>query len=197
MCLVLSRFMEVSKNNLDQESLSFLKTKLCRRLAKIESGNPNATTDLQKAYEYLSAKLSTYFERSVEQITNKIKISWEQFKSSTHRAPGEMTLPFRADFRHLQLRLPNSQLYLRQILAQPLSRYRNTHNLANFQLPKEYIAYNDPAKPGIFFNYRYSTLADLEEPDLMGTYVTAVSIGHYPICFLTSIGNDEFNIRRN
>jgi len=41
-CLMLVSFMDDSEKNLEQESVSFLKTKLCRRIAKLESEKANA-----------------------------------------------------------------------------------------------------------------------------------------------------------
>ncbi|TVY40662.1 hypothetical protein LSUB1_G002308 [Lachnellula subtilissima] len=68
MCQVLADLLEEgSRKHLDIELLSFLNSKLCRRIAKLEVDKQRAHTKIQAVYESMFSALQPFFEKLAKQ----------------------------------------------------------------------------------------------------------------------------------
>ncbi|KAE8149344.1 hypothetical protein BDV25DRAFT_156541 [Aspergillus avenaceus] len=114
MCTLMARLLSDSVNILDPEQCNFLKTKLCRRLAKLEMDKQNSSEGVQDAYARLLAAIGPYCQQSISKATAIFEAKWKSFRSRLcRRIP---LLPNRAEDKDLKLALPNSLGYMRHIL---------------------------------------------------------------------------------
>ncbi|KAF7931332.1 hypothetical protein BELL_0384g00070 [Botrytis elliptica] len=117
-CLAMAQLLELHMYELRLESLSYLKTKLCRRLAKLENDDVKASTSLGAVYEHTFKALRPNFQNAIQRASERIESEWLAFKRSNQRPV--MTLPKRAADRDLYLTLPNSGRYLHRIMDEAL-----------------------------------------------------------------------------
>lgn len=114
--VILTHLLEASLQEFNLETLSFLKTKLCRRLAKLEVDASRASTSAKVIYERLFASLRPQFQKAVQNASHVIDTTWANFKRKNQRTI--VSLPIRAGNRDLLLTLPNSGRHLQRILAE-------------------------------------------------------------------------------
>jgi hypothetical protein len=135
-CLVLARLIDDTLDHLSPESLAFLKGKLCRRLVKLEVDKDAASHRIRAVYEYMFTTLGPLFHKTTRIVTEHIKARWANFKKTIQRPI--QYLPPRADQRDLYLTLPNSGLYLQQVLAEALYTDTASPSQKTHQLPIKY-----------------------------------------------------------
>ncbi|EEP82370.1 conserved hypothetical protein [Uncinocarpus reesii 1704] len=117
MCFVLARLLDQSVDLLSPELCTLLKTKLCRRLAKLEADKAHSNPTLRPMYVHLFGTIGLLCQRSIDNAAAIIEKGWASFKKEIQRQIPR--LPLRADEKDLYLTLPNSTRYLEQILHQP------------------------------------------------------------------------------
>ena len=160
MCLFLARLLDESIDLLSPESLVVLKAKLCRRLFKLEVDKDKAVSALHATYEYMFTALGPIFHKVLKSAAERIAVAWTTFKN-TIRKPIR-PLPRYAEQRDLYLTLPNSELYLQQVLTEPLYRLTQPGALISYQLPVDYDVSIASANRQRAFFARYFTLAGIE-----------------------------------
>ncbi|KAI0849370.1 hypothetical protein F5Y00DRAFT_261507 [Daldinia vernicosa] len=111
-CLLLADLLKGSAGKLSPAMVITLRTKLCRRMAKLEMDKTRSTLP-----ESLFGQISPLVENIIREATNQVENAWESFKkATTRRVP---VLPLHADHA-LDLSLPNSGGYLDRLLySQP------------------------------------------------------------------------------
>ncbi|KAI9644579.1 hypothetical protein NHQ30_006600 [Ciborinia camelliae] len=152
-CLAMTQLLEQSLHTVGIESLSFLKTKLCRRLAKLENDGGEISTAV---HEQTFKALMPIFKNSIKQASDLIEAKWLDFKRSNQRPI--MPLPRRASERDLHLTLPNSGPYLQRIIL--TESLRPTLRSQNQKIPID-ISAAATKKIGKFGS-RYLSLCDME-----------------------------------
>lgn len=157
--LVLTRLLDESFYHIALDLSALLKTKICRRIVKIAADKGKASPVIQSEYERMFILLMPDLDKSTSNATTQINKVWESFKRTILRPI--LTLPKYADARHLQLTLPNSEHYLRQILSGPLTVAATNRPLV-FALPKTFQTANAAAKPGMQFAEDCFRLSKLE-----------------------------------
>ncbi|PQE21089.1 p-loop containing nucleoside triphosphate hydrolase protein [Rutstroemia sp. NJR-2017a WRK4] len=131
--LVLANLLGESLQVVGIEQLSYLKTKLCRRLAKLEAEQQTASVNDRPVYEQLFKATRPIFHNAVTMVSRHIEGSWNIFKSNNRRPV--LPLPQRAPEADLRLRLPNSGIYLDSVLAEfrrPVMQ-PSSHNFSSIQ----------------------------------------------------------------
>jgi hypothetical protein len=152
------------------ELTMILRTKICRRLAKLEQEKVASP----EVYGQLFNDTTVFFRESILRVTQLVNLAWEKFKRDTIRPVPR--LPSRADPQAQFLSLPNSGSYLQSVLELPRSQKRNRPSL---QLPPLHDTTIEQVEQ---FTEKYRRLTELEakiesmeEPPLTG-YVTLESI---------------------
>ncbi|OCL12896.1 hypothetical protein AOQ84DRAFT_417852 [Glonium stellatum] len=160
-CLVLTDLLRDSLGTLNPESLAFLKSKLCRRLAKLETDRLTAPPTIRNLYNELFAEVGPYFRQVIQGTIDNIESEWSTFKKSNFRPIPP--LPRRANTRDLYLTLPHSGRHLRSILDQPLQRRQDN---SRFSLASRNPLRHDAARAAAerfrSFTEKYSSLAEAE-----------------------------------
>jgi hypothetical protein len=140
-----------------------LRAKICRRLAKLEQEKEI----LPEVYGHLFETTTAFFKESIMQVTRSVNMAWEKFKRDTTRSVHR--LPTRADQQALFLSLPNSGLYLQDVLGLPRLQKKTSPSL---QLPSLHDTTIEQVEQ---FTNTYHRLAELEnkietreEPQLSG-----------------------------
>ncbi len=130
-CLLLADLLKESAGKLRPELTITLRTKLCRRMVKVDKDIKEIKSTKTEAYKLLSAQMIPLIKTAVEESTAQVDSAWRSFKqATTRRIP---RLPLRAPVNSLQLSLPNSGRYLDGLLSyQPSSQPR----FASFDLPQ-------------------------------------------------------------
>jgi hypothetical protein len=159
-CLVLSRFLDECLGQIGLDLAVFLKTKLCRRLVKLEVDKERAPANLSIHYEYWFTALGPDFRRYTNTATEQISVAWERFKKRIQRPI--LTLPKYADPRHLLLSLPSSKDYIQRVLNEPFYRYTAPPFVSLYKLPQDYQLSSTVPKPGTAFANRYFRLSKIE-----------------------------------
>ncbi|KAJ9648167.1 hypothetical protein H2199_001945 [Coniosporium tulheliwenetii] len=158
-CLVLAHLLDDALGHLTPESLTFLKSKLYRRLVKLEVDKDRASPSSRTVYNYMFTILRPVFSKTVQNATERIGASWSDCKKAMRRPV--LPIPYRADQRDLYLTLPNSESYLQQILTNPL--YGPSGPTRVFQLPREYDVSSRTTNTLRGFAHRYFALSEMEE----------------------------------
>ncbi|KAM3074145.1 hypothetical protein ACMFMG_003033 [Clarireedia jacksonii] len=172
MSLALAELLEESLQMVGIEQLSYLKTKLCRRLAKLEAEQHAASSNDRLLYGQLFTATGPIFQKAVNIASRFIEGSWINFKSNNCRRV--VPLPQCAPEPDLRLSLPNSGTYLDKILAefQNPAIQTNSHKLPSIKFSGIRKAQVDT------FIARYSDLCELEsatessETTLRSSYVS-------------------------
>jgi Protein of unknown function (DUF3638) len=174
-CLVLSRLLSDSLGYLSPEASDFLKRKLCRRLAKLETDKVRAPATIRAVYEHTFAAVSPIFKQSIRNVNDHIASAWAAFKHKIRRPiPTKPNgLPRYADRRDLLLSFPNCGPYLRNVLAQPIYINPNLHSSI---LPPTPTATQHLRA----FADRYFSLTNLDVSTKSSARAANVSPDHYP-----------------
>ncbi|KAF7596479.1 hypothetical protein BBP40_001351 [Aspergillus hancockii] len=117
MCTLMARLLADSVYKVDHEQCNFLKAKLCRRLAKLETERENSSTAVRDAHTRMFALTGPLCQQSIDIVTNALENQWRDFKRQIQR--DIPLLPKRADDNDLRLRLGNSLPYLKEVLGHP------------------------------------------------------------------------------
>ncbi|KAI0202605.1 hypothetical protein F4808DRAFT_468261 [Astrocystis sublimbata] len=114
MAILFSRLLDDSAATLDPHKVMCLRSKLARRMAKLEMHAEKIKLQGEHAGNDWLKELSTLVRSSIENANSKVAFVWEAFKSRTTRCIPH--LPFRAQLDSLTLTLPNSGRYLDDVL---------------------------------------------------------------------------------
>ncbi|RAK87649.1 hypothetical protein BO79DRAFT_246177 [Aspergillus costaricaensis CBS 115574] len=116
LCFVLAELLGnvVDRKVLEPEQWSWLNTKLCRRLAKLETEMQTSSTEMRTLHAQLSQKLDPVCQQSVTVMRNAISGEWEEFKKRIQRKIPQ--LPIYAKDTDFVLSLPNSISYLENVM---------------------------------------------------------------------------------
>ncbi|KAE8553420.1 hypothetical protein EYB25_004802 [Talaromyces marneffei] len=102
--------------SLSPELCNFLRAKLCRRLAKLETEKLHGSPSVIHTYSELFENIGPICHKAIDTTTTFIEKQWATFKArSLRKIP---FLPRFADEDDLHLTLPNSGSYLRGVLKQ-------------------------------------------------------------------------------
>jgi hypothetical protein len=122
-CIVLAQLLEDCAGQLAPELTMMLKTKLCRRLAKLEMDK----TSTSAVCKWLFGSIGPMLKGIIEKATQQVESAWANFKITiARRIP---TLPPRADEQALHLSVPNSEKYLYNFLTLPRAQRRDPASL--------------------------------------------------------------------
>nr|RBQ90595.1 hypothetical protein FVER53263_09945 [Fusarium verticillioides] len=124
-CTMLSDLLKDSAERLHPEMTIQLRSKLCRRMAKLEADSAACSPSLRRLYNQLFSSTSEDFGDVVKYATKRVSSQWDDFKArATRRIP---SLPRRVAEADLYMRLDNSGAFLTSQLSQhPSHRYRMT-----------------------------------------------------------------------
>ncbi|KAL9083910.1 MAG: hypothetical protein Q9165_008317 [Trypethelium subeluteriae] len=124
MCVVHSQLLEDTvRAECSPELVSLLKTKLCRRLAKLESSRQTEPSARRGSHEKILDTSQSGFHKAVQSADRYIDIQWEQFK---RRQPRPVPLlPRRARPVDSYLTLENSQGYIQKVLNEHIRRFES------------------------------------------------------------------------
>ncbi|CAG7937273.1 unnamed protein product [Penicillium salamii] len=117
MCALMAQLLEDCLGNLSPESCNFLKTKLCRRLAKLEAEKQRCSVTVYNTFSKSVTAAETRCRELISLANNSFETNWRAFKAGIQRKIPP--LPLSAQEEDLQFSLPNSASYLQQILTQP------------------------------------------------------------------------------
>ncbi|CAG7953145.1 unnamed protein product [Penicillium salamii] len=116
MCALMAQLLEDCLGNLSPESCNFLKTKLCRRLAKLEAEKQRCSTTFYNSFSTSVTAVETRCRELVSLAKNSFETNWRAFKAGIQtKIP---PLPLSAQDGDLQFSLPNSASYLQQVLSE-------------------------------------------------------------------------------
>ena len=133
MCTLHAQLLEdIVQDGLNPELISLLKTKLCRRLAKLAFNRQTIDKVGHNPYGSLMDACDFIFRRAIQSADLYIRNVWEKFKNKTKRPIPH--LPLRANPEDCHLSLPNSQSYLNSIVADPFPRTKSRSRLATLDL---------------------------------------------------------------
>ncbi|KAK8075994.1 hypothetical protein PG994_003266 [Apiospora phragmitis] len=107
---LLELFLEESKGTVSFENQSFLVTKLCRRLFKLEGDMTGVSADVQRLVGPLLKAVSTSIRSTTQETTGQIELMWHSEKHG--RTKIIPVLPRRAQDSDLVLQMHSSRQYL-------------------------------------------------------------------------------------
>lgn len=170
-CLTLSHFLDECIGQLEPDLVFFLKTKLCRRIVKLEQDKDKASSQ-SALYAYLFTALEPDFYSSTNAATKQIDTAWEEFKKRIQRPI--LTLPKYADPRHLILSLPNSKDYVLGVLSRTVGRYIAPPLTSYYKLEQGCQFSSIAESSAGIFSDRYFRLSEVEmeiEAEMMDPFV--------------------------
>lgn len=168
LCIMISQLLRDALNTLDPELLMCLKTKLCRRVAKLQVDRDRSSWNVRPLYDTMFSAFGNTFRTAISNVNDHVDGLWSELKRQTQRQIGY--LPLRANYRDLTLSLPNSERYLTEVLQcyqstnNEVARARRTPNPTRDSVPT--------ANKVTSFAERYYRLSDIET----GIETT------YPVC---------------
>lgn len=165
MCSLLARLLEDCVQQLSiipdfsPEQCNFLKTKLCRRLAKLEDERTKSPAESQELHVMLFNAVGPLCQKSIDVATSAFETEWNYFKRKFQRRIPE--LPFQAQEKDLRLTMLNSFSYIQGILdlhkhGRPLNRKSLVQGLS------DPTSRRSTTKEFTTLNKRYSSLAEIE-----------------------------------
>ncbi|KAH7263807.1 hypothetical protein BKA59DRAFT_520863 [Fusarium tricinctum] len=117
-CTMLAELLKDSVEHLQPEMTLQLRSKLCRRMAKLKADSAASSSSLRPVYDDLFASTSGSFERIVKHAMERVSSRWDDFKTRVaRRIP---TLPYRVSDANLYMRLDNCGVFLTSQLSQKL-----------------------------------------------------------------------------
>ncbi|KAI1425632.1 hypothetical protein F5Y12DRAFT_795814 [Xylaria sp. FL1777] len=120
MAILLAELLDDSAGRLSPHKVVYLRTKLARRMAKLEMNQERIKLHQEATFSSWFSAASTLVRNSIEGANTKMEAAWSSFKRNNIRQVA--LLPYRAPPDSLQLTLPNSGTYLDGILSTKLSR---------------------------------------------------------------------------
>jgi hypothetical protein len=118
-CAMLADILKDSVEHLHPEMTLQLRSKLCRRMAKLKADSAACSSSLRPLYDDLFASTSRDFGDIVRYATERVSLQWDEFKARVaRRIP---TLPHRVSEADLYMRLDNSGTFLTSQLSQNTS----------------------------------------------------------------------------
>ncbi|PWY75305.1 hypothetical protein BO94DRAFT_578003 [Aspergillus sclerotioniger CBS 115572] len=114
-CLFHAQLLHDAVDDLSIESCHFMRAKICRRLAKLESEFEGVPSFLSTNYRNLFDMVGCFCEEEIRKASSHMERTWDTFKKSTIRQIPE--LPCHASEGDLRLTLPNSLPYLQSVLS--------------------------------------------------------------------------------
>lgn len=117
LCVLLSQLLtDCVQASFNPELCNFLRAKLCRRLAKLETEKLHGSLSAIHTYSELFESIGPICRKAIDMTTTFIEKQWAAFKAqSLRKIP---LIPRFADEDDLYLTLPNSGSYLRGVLKQ-------------------------------------------------------------------------------
>lgn len=112
---MLSQFLTDSAGQLSPELTILLRSKLCRRLAKLEMERSKVSPDCAITYDRLFDSTSSFFTDAIRSATSQVETAWCRYRKEI--TPSIQRLPLRADARSFRLSLTNSAKYLDNVLG--------------------------------------------------------------------------------
>jgi hypothetical protein len=162
-CVLLFNLLKDCLPILDLELSFFLKVKVCRRLAKLETERSAASGHIRNIFDSIFATLGSDFRILADIATETIEKDWEAFKESIQRPIKK--LPKRTDPRHLRLSLPNSGRLLNRILDEHRQSLSAQHPFRPSKLPQDShvsVGVPQPIRDFDGFVKRYAKLDEIE-----------------------------------
>ncbi|RAQ59819.1 hypothetical protein COH20_002093 [Aspergillus flavus] len=155
LCVIHAQLLKEVMGVLPVESCHLLVAKLCRRLTKLEVERQALRGASHLVAENLFNNHGSWFEAVIQKATGIMQDEWASFKNTVQkRIP---TLPHRAHQHDLQLKLPNSGSYLRQLVS------RQTHGHVKKSLTSSIGNVDNVVRsPYTHFASRYASLKRLE-----------------------------------
>jgi hypothetical protein len=115
LCAMLAELLRDSVEHLHPEMTLQLRSKLCRRMAKLKADSAACSSSLRPLYDSLFASTSADFGNAVKFATERVSLQWDDFKAIVaRRIP---TLPNRVADADLYMRLDNSGVFLTSQLS--------------------------------------------------------------------------------
>jgi hypothetical protein len=155
-CTMLSQFLTDSAGQLSPELTILLRSKLCRRLAKLEMEKTEAPPECEITYHRLFDSTSSFFTDAIRGATSQVETAWCRYRKEI--TPIVPRLPIRADESSFRLSLGNSAKYLDEVLHLAASKKRGASN----QSAKE-VSFNVITDHVQQFTQRCFKLAKLEQ----------------------------------
>ncbi|KAK8175389.1 hypothetical protein IWX90DRAFT_469628 [Phyllosticta citrichinensis] len=142
-----------------------LRSKLARRLAKLETHRRQCSAVARAAYESFFSVLGPLFRESLQTASDHIESEWAAFKRKIQQPI--RPLPHRADTVNLTLTLPKSGPYLESILLEP---FRTGHRRSS---PTHFdgSAVNQASRA---FGSLYHRLHDIEHEIEDGSFIRSI-----------------------
>ncbi|OJJ73414.1 hypothetical protein ASPBRDRAFT_503222 [Aspergillus brasiliensis CBS 101740] len=134
LCIVLAQLLGnlVDRRVLEPEQWCWLNTKLCRRLAKLETERQTSSAAVRTLHAHLSRDLDPICQQYVTAARNAVNVEWEAFKKRTKRKIPH--LPPYAQDGDCYLSLPNSISYLEKVLGLSRTSVRRPLNVISADL---------------------------------------------------------------
>lgn len=110
------------------ESIAFIRTKLGRRLAKLNEDIKNSSSESQPALLHLFGRFESQFLTVLKCANDHLEATWSGFKRMTRKPIPRLNKS--ADIRALHLSLPNSRSYLDRVLKQWPPRMTSVTDIA-------------------------------------------------------------------
>ncbi|KAI7763782.1 hypothetical protein LZL87_014121 [Fusarium oxysporum] len=116
LCAMLAELLKDCVEHLHPEMTLQLRSKLCRRMAKLKADSAACSSSLRPLYNDLFASTSGDFGDIVKYATEQVSLQWDDFKARVaRRIP---TLPRRVPDADLYMRMDNSGAFLASQLSQ-------------------------------------------------------------------------------
>ncbi|KAI0541382.1 hypothetical protein GGR58DRAFT_519492, partial [Xylaria digitata] len=123
MAILLTEFLDDSVGRLSLHKVVCLRTKLARRMAKLEMNQEKVKLHEDAICNSWFTKVSNMVKNSIENANQKVEVAWDSFKRrNTRHVP---SLPCRAPPESLELTLRNCGNYLDNILSTKLLHQSN------------------------------------------------------------------------
>ncbi|KAF2838260.1 hypothetical protein M501DRAFT_1017279 [Patellaria atrata CBS 101060] len=163
---LLMQLLDESYGQISHEKAVLIKSKLCRRIAKLEMDKIRESSRSNGAYSILFEALGPNIQRVVDRVNTQIQSAWEHFKRfTTRKIPPQgfnqssltsRPLPRRAREEELILKLKNSRHHLEHILQiSSIQLTRGNSTQSTFPILNTTPCYQQ-------FVIRYTALSDLE-----------------------------------
>lgn len=158
MCHLMAQLLMDSVDVLSAENCNFLRSKLCRRLAKLEIEKENSSAGSYPTYVQLFAVVGPFCQKAIDLAASTFEAAWRTFKEDFRRKVP--LLPIRADERDLHLTLPNSSSFLGEV-------FKNTKHPESQSVVVDLDVIGQRARDNIpkelaDLTERYDSLAELE-----------------------------------
>lgn len=159
LCALMSGMLDDAVDHLSPEDCNFLKTKLCRRLTKLEIEKENAAGSLADSYESLLSPVASICQKAITHATSALEFEWKSFKRRLERKIP--SLPLYAQPSDLEMSLRNSAPVLHSILRPPQKSSWQPLSIDSKQVTRNVQKATTDAFLDLVTNY--SALADREQ----------------------------------